>query len=257
MGSILKKHHGPGSPCPSACVVPCASGPADRPAVPRLQRSFSDPVTYSSLDFSCLDLIILNPLYLIISSPARPDTKLPGASPVASQKDNSSLIYASGGGWPAETGQGERCGDSTWDGSSPAPPVLQPRASEELCCDRFPCCWGCAGRCAPAPTTPGAIGDGPVAHADPQRRGRVALDAEQSVAAPAVLAWQAAAGWYQSRAALGNLLRAALLLLFGFSIVIPKLSSSSSSSPQQDEEASSWPRRLIGSVWLGVNSLFA
>lgn len=71
-----------------------------------------------------------------------------------------------------------------------------------------------------------------------------------------VLAWQGAADWYQSQAALCNLPGAALLLLFGLSIVIPKLSSSSS-SPQQDEEASSWPRRLISSVWLGVNSLFA
>ena len=93
----------PGSACPKRVRGACPSGPADDPAAPCLQRLFSDPITYSSLDFSCLDLIILNPLYLIISSPARPDRKLPGGSPAPWQKDNLSPISAPGGAWPAET----------------------------------------------------------------------------------------------------------------------------------------------------------
>lgn len=47
-----------------------------------------------------------------------------------------------------------------------------------------------------------------------------------------------------------------LALGFRFPIVILKLSSSSS-PPQQAGEASSWPGRLISSVWLGVKALFA
>lgn len=45
----------PAQPIPSVCVVPCRAPSC------ALQCVFSDPITYSSLVFSCLGLIILNP----------------------------------------------------------------------------------------------------------------------------------------------------------------------------------------------------
>ena len=115
-------------PAPSACVVPCPLGPADPPAVLWLQRLFSDPITYSSLDFSCLGLIILNPLYLIISSPARPDMKLPGGSPAALQKDNLPLVLLEGAG--QQRWGGESYGDSTRLGGGSSPCTLCAAASQ-------------------------------------------------------------------------------------------------------------------------------
>lgn len=69
LGSILKKGRSSWHSLTQMCVW-CPVRWAlqtSSPAVPWLQCLFSDPITYSSLDFSCLGLIILNPLYLIIS----------------------------------------------------------------------------------------------------------------------------------------------------------------------------------------------
>lgn len=123
----------PAQPAPNVCMVPCPLGPADPSAVPWLQHLFSDPITYSSMDFSCLDLIILNPLYLIIGSPAWPDTKLPGGSPAALQKDNLPLVYAPGGGCSAEQGRVPGTVQDRGKAAPPAPPVLQPHKSEKRC----------------------------------------------------------------------------------------------------------------------------
>lgn len=155
-------------------MVPHPAGSADPPAARCLQPLFSDPITYSSLDFSCLDLIILNPLYLIISSPARPDLKLPGGSPAASQKDNLSLIYAPGGGCYGDSG---RLGESS--------ALCTPWAAASRNGETFPTCCVNASllpvrREMRAGRYPEVSVMGTTAHATPRWGGRMLLEAERS-----------------------------------------------------------------------------
>lgn len=131
LGSILKKHHSSWLTLPWVHVW-CPVHQAPRTLW--LQCLFSDPITYSSLDFSCLDLIILNPLYLIISGTARPDMKLSGGSSAALQKDNLPHLCSWRGLVSKEWGRVMGMVQDWGKAAPPAPPVLQPHKSEKLCC---------------------------------------------------------------------------------------------------------------------------
>lgn len=107
--SILRKHSCSWLSLPGGGVVPCPWGPPGPPAVPWLWCLVSDPITYSSLGFSCLSLIILTLLYLLTS---RPEMKLPGGSPAALQGYHWPPIYIPGGAGQ-QRGEEESGGDQT------------------------------------------------------------------------------------------------------------------------------------------------
>lgn len=90
-----------GAECAPGSITCCA--PPGAPQLLWLHRLSSDPITYSNVDFSCLDVIILNPFYLITSSPARAEMLLPGGSPAASQEEDLPQL-CSRGAWPALCG---------------------------------------------------------------------------------------------------------------------------------------------------------